>query len=347
MAFLAEYIWIDGTKPSAQLRSKTKVVADDVLVEVNGSLTLLPENLPDWGADGSSTLQAEGSDSDIGLKPVRVVNDPFRSGSYLVLCEVFCADGSVHPSNKRAELRDVLSKGADKVGGLFGFEQEYTFLTEEGAPLGFPENGYPEPQGPYYCAVGAGKIFGREIYEEFLQAALASDLLLFGANWEVMPGQAEYQIGAGDGLTTSDHIWLARFLMERIAEDYGVKVTLDAKPAKGDWNGAGMHVNFSTEKMRKPGGMKEIERACVAIGEKRIAHLAVYGDGFEDRLTGAHETCSHEEFRFGVADRTASIRIPRAVATKGYGYFEDRRPNANADPYRVASRLLMTVCDID
>ncbi len=347
MAFLAEYIWIDGTEPSAQLRSKTKVCGDDILASAEGDLGKILSQLPEWGADGSSTLQAEGNDSDIGLKPVSIVKDPFRNNGYLVMCEVLNADGSIHSSNARAALRSVLDKGAEEVEALFGFEQEYTFLKDDDSPLGFPDNGYPAPQGPYYCAVGAGKIYGREIYEEFLQACLSADLLLSGTNWEVMPGQAEFQIGAGDALTTSDHIWFGRYILERIAEDYGVKVSLDAKPAKGDWNGAGMHTNFSTNKMRAPGGMEEIERACMAIGEMRLAHLAVYGDDYESRLTGAHETCSYEEFRYGVADRTASIRIPRSVASKGYGYLEDRRPNANADPYKVAARLLMTVCGID
>ena len=107
-----------------------------------------------------------------------------------------------------------------------------------------------------------------------------------------------------------------------------------------------MHTNFSTAAMRSDGGFKAIEEACVLIGERRQDHLDEYGDNYQARLTGHHETCSWREFKWGVADRTASIRVPRSVADTGKGYLEDRRPNANADPYRVAARLLKTVCKL-
>ncbi len=345
---LAEYIWIDGTIPTAQLRSKIKVIRDPELLAIasDGGLPS-PSLFPSWGADGSSTNQATGANSDIGLSPCRVVPDPFRPGNFLVLCEVTTGAGDIHPSNTRAELRRVLEAGADRSESLFGFEQEYTFLTADGRPLGFPENGFPGPQGPYYCAVGTGNIVGRAVYEAFITKVLAADLAICGFNWEVMPGQAEYQVGAVDPLTASDHVWLARWIIQRVAEDHDVVVSFKAKPAKGDWNGAGMHTNFSTKEMRAEGGMRYITAACDALGEVTKAHLAVYGDRYEERLTGAHETCSFSDFRYGVADRTASIRIPRHVGRTGRGYLEDRRPNANADPYAISARMLRTVCEID
>ena len=348
MAVLAEYIWIDGQKPTASLRAKTKVLTDpSIPLSTNfADVDDIPMSFfPDWGADGSSTQQAEGADSDIVLKPVRAIRDPYRPGHYLVLCEVFSADGEAHPSNFRAELRGVLDAGASEAEAYFGFEQEYTYLSEDGTPLGFRNGEEPPPQGPYYCAVGTGNIHGRDAYEDFLRVSMEAGLSITGTNWEVMPGQAEVQV-FGDSLKATDHIWFSRWLLARSAEPYNIKISLDAKPAQGDWNGAGMHTNFSTKAMRAKNGMSAITAACERIGQRVDEHLAVYGDNYEARLTGAHETCSYREFRFGASDRTASIRIPRHVASTGRGYLEDRRPNANADPYQVASRMLQTVCEL-
>ena len=350
MPILAEYIWIDGGKPTASLRSKTRVIYDTSVpasTEISDVTKIEMSWFPEWGADGSSTMQADGNDSDIILRPVSAIKDPFRPGNYLVMTEVFIGETEeAHSSNTRADLRKVLDLGAAHVDSLFGFEQEYTFLNMQDRPLGFPNGGYPEAQGPYYCGVGATKIAGRNVYESFLQACLDAGVHISGVNWEVMPGQAEVQVGAVDPLLGGDHIWFARWLLERTGEEYGVQVSFDPKPAKGDWNGAGMHTNFSTKQMREPGGITEIKRACEAIGEKVMEHLEAYGDGYEDRLTGAHETAHFSEFSYGVSDRTASIRLPRSVHENGCGYLEDRRPNANADPYRIAARLLRTVCNI-
>ena len=348
MTILAEYIWIDGHQPTASLRAKTKVLPDPSIPKSTSFMNVddIPLSFfPEWGADGSSTNQAEGGDSDIILKPARAIRDPYRPGNYLVLCEVFSGDGRAHPTNSRAKLRAVLEAGADSEDAYFGFEQEYTYLNEDGTPLGFRNGEEPAPQGPYYCAVGTGNIHGRDAYEDFLRVCLEAGVAITGTNWEVMPGQAEVQVFGGS-LKATDHIWFARWLLARSAEPYNIRISLDAKPAKGDWNGAGMHTNFSTKTMRAENGIVAIKDACERIGLKVEEHLAVYGDKYEDRLTGAHETCSFSEFKYGTADRTASIRIPRSVADTGRGYLEDRRPNANADPYLVASRMLETVCGL-
>jgi len=345
MTLIAEYIWIDGGTPTRALRSKTRVCSSERIMAgaLNGSL--LAADFPRWGADGSSTGQAVGENSDIVLKPVRVARDPFRTGGYLVLCETFTGSGKVHPSNARARLRSVLLAGADKEDAMFGFEQEYTLCKPDGTPLGFPDSGYPAPQGPYYCGVGAGQIFGRDIYEQFLSNCVAAGLPITGANFEVMPGQAEVQVAAKT-LEACDGIWFARWILQRTAEPHNVRVSLDAKPAKGDWNGAGMHTNFSTARMRASGGYDAIVAAADELGRFVDDHLAVYGEGYEQRLTGAHETCRFDEYRWGVADRTASVRIPRDVFEQKRGYLEDRRPNANACSYEVAARILRTVCSI-
>lgn len=344
---LAEYIWLDGAVPTQALRAKTR------FLPLSAALPA-PGDLPYWSFDGSSTGQAEGFDSDCGLVPVAVMPDPLRSpGDILVLCEVSDGDGRSHRSNTRAGLRTVLAAGAALRDAWIGFEQEYA-LTQDGRPLGFPDQGLPPPQGPYYCSVGSDRAFGRQIAEEHARLCIDAGLMYYGLNAEVMPGQWEFQIGyrglaeedAGL-LNTADHLWIARYLLHRVAERHGVIASLANKPVAGDWNGSGMHTNFSCAATRAPDGMAAIHKAERLLAHAHEAHIAVYGDGLEQRLTGLHETCSISEFKAGGADRGASIRIPQDVEGKGRGYFEDRRPGANADPYLVAARLAATVFEID
>ena len=330
MVYKAEYIWIYGTEPTAKLRSKTKIIADGAA-------------LPEWGFDGSSTNQATGDRSDCVLVPVFSCPDPIRGGKdVLVMCEVYSADGKPHPTNTRSALVKAARKYA-RHEPWFGIEQEYTFF-KDGRPLGFPIGGYPAPQGGYYCGVGADEIFGREIVEEHLDNCLAAGLSISGINAEVMIGQWEFQVGPLGPLEVADQLWMARWLLYRTAEDFDVSATLDAKPMKGDWNGAGAHTNFSTKEMREEGGYQYIENGCKALGKKVELHVKNYGHGIEDRLTGHHETARYDRFSYGVSDRGASIRIPLQVFKDGRGYLEDRRPNANMDPYVVARLITETVC---
>ena len=330
----AEYIWIDGHKPTAKLRSKTKIF--------EGPVKSL-DDIPMWGFDGSSTMQAEGSDSDCMLKPVYYLPDPIRGGDdILVMNEVRKPDGSIHESNTRARLVEIAEKHKDE-DAWFGIEQEYTFFKGR-SPLGWPNGGYPAPQGPFYCGVGADEVFGRDIVEDHMDICLQAGIQISGINAEVMPGQWEFQVGSLGPLEVSDQLWIARWILYRIAENYGVNATLHPKPVKGDWNGAGAHANFSTKPMRENGGLKIIESACEKLGRKHEEHIAVYGAHNEERLTGLHETCALHEFRYSVSARGASIRIPMDTANNGKGYLEDRRPSANMDPYQVCAALIETTC---
>ncbi|XVU30219.1 glutamine synthetase [Actinoplanes sp. CA-054009] len=331
MPFKAEYIWIDGTEPTAKLRSKTKIVEDGA-------------ELPIWGFDGSSTNQAPGDKSDCVLKPVFVCPDPIRGGdNKLVLCEVMLIDGNPHPTNTRFACAEIAEKFADQEP-IFGIEQEYTFF-QEGRPLGFPlGGGFPAPQGGYYCGVGADEVFGRDIVEKHMDLCLEAGLHLSGINAEVMPGQWEFQIGAVAAPLVADELWVARWLLYRIAEDFGVSATLDPKPVKGDWNGAGAHTNFSTNAMRS--NYDAIITAAESLGKdgKVEEHIAGYGADIQHRLTGMHETAPWSEYSYGVSDRGASVRIPWQVEKDGKGYIEDRRPNANCDPYVTTRLLINTIC---
>jgi glutamine synthetase len=328
MTIKAEYIWIDGTEPTPLLRSKTKIIDS-------------PSELPIWGFDGSSTNQAPGKASDCVLKPVFSCSDPIRGGdSLLVMCEVLYTDMTPHKTNTRAALVDTVDKYGDQEP-LFGIEQEYT-LFRGSRPLGFPDSGgYPGPQGPYYCGVGADDIYGRPLVEKHLDVCLQAGLSLSGINAEVMPGQWEFQVGPLPPLEVSDQLWIARWLLHRLGEEFGISVTLDPKPVRGDWNGAGAHTNFSTASMRQ--SYADVVKAAEALGEKAEEHVANYGHDIEHRLTGEHETAPWHEFSYGVSDRGASVRIPWQVEKDGKGYIEDRRPNANADPY-VVTRLIVDTC---
>src|SRR6056297_217915 len=326
-----EYIWLDGYKPTQMMRSKTLVVSD-----FSGKL----EDAPLWSFDGSSTQQASGNSSDCVLKPVFVCADPQRKNGYLVMTEVMNADGTPHESNGRATIDD------DDDDFWFGFEQEYVLWDlEHHSPLGFPAPGYyPPPQGPFYCSVGAEFNIGRNIVEEHLDACIEAGLNIEGVNAEVMKGQWEYQIFAKGAKASGDQVWVARYLAERVGEKYGVRINIHPKPVKGDWNGSGMHANFSNGAMREQGGEELFTAICEEFGNYIEDHISVYGADNGERLTGAHETQSIDKFSFGVSDRGASIRIPISTIESGWkGRLEDRRPASNADPYKVASVIVTSV----
>ncbi len=328
MPHRAMYIWVDGTEPSHLLRSKTKVLAEG-------------EEPPIWGFDGSSTNQAPGNASDVVLKPVKIVPDPIRGGDdILVLCECLNTDMTPHVTNTRAALVEVAERYAH-LDPWFGMEQEYNFM-EEGRPHGFPRQGFPQPQGPYYCGVGSADIYGREVADAHSQLCMDAGLAISGTNAEVMAGQWEFQIGPISPLEMADQLILARWMLYRLAEDFDLEVSIHPKPIAGDWNGAGCHTNFSTSAMRE--NYDAVIAACEALGKNADEHVKNYGAGIELRLTGEHETQRFDTFSYGVSDRGASVRIPWQVEKDRKGYIEDRRPNANCDPYIVTRLITETVC---
>jgi len=342
---MAEYIWVGG---KGELRCKTKTL-DAPPKSV--------DDLPIWNFDGSSTEQAPGEDSEVLLKPCAIYKDPFRPGSpnILVLCDCYKPDpdgprglGAPIPTNTRVYANQIMDKVASHEP-WFGIEQEYTlFEPDKKTPYGWPKDGEPGPQGPYYCSIGTENAFGRAVVEAHYKACLYAGINISGINGEVMPGQWEYQVGPCTGIASGDQLLVSRYLLIRVCEQYGVVVSFDPKPIPGDWNGAGCHTNVSTKAMRAEGGYDAILKAMERLGApgKQEEHIAAYdpsgGLDNQRRLTGAHETASYKEFSWGVANRGCSVRIPRMTEKEKKGYFEDRRPASNMDPYIVTGKIMET-----
>lgn len=333
----ALYVWIDGSGQKTRCKTKT--------------LTFEPTShtdCPIWNFDGSSTDQAEGVNSDTYLHPVAMFPDPFRRHpNKIVLCETFDFNKKPCDTNRRNTCRGVMSNDTVKNSHpWFGIEQEYTLFDSDGHPLGWPKHGFPGPQGPYYCGVGCGRAIGREVMEAHYRCCMYAGIKISGENAEVMPGQWEYQVGPCEGIEMGDHLWISRYFLERVSEDFGVVVSFDPKPMPGDWNGAGAHCNYSTQLMREKDGMKHIEEAIKRLSARHSYHIKNYdpsqGEDNKRRLTGKHETATIDAFSHGVAARTASIRIPRQCAEDGCGYLEDRRPASNCDPYVVTECIVRT-----
>ncbi|KAH7931707.1 hypothetical protein HPB51_029735 [Rhipicephalus microplus] len=358
---LCTYIWIDGT--GELLRSKTRTV---------NFVPKSAEELPMWNYDGSSTYQAQGSNSDVFLKPAAVFPDPFlRGNNKLVMCETYRPNNEPTGTDNlplvlncqqcisceglcfyTVTSRNTTRAAVNRQPSLFivihivhMFPQPLIYTTTC-KPFGWPKGGFPGPQGPYYCGVGTGRVMGRDVVEAHYRACLYSNINVSGTNAEVMPSQWEYQVGPCVGVSASDELWMSRYILHRVAEDFGIVVTFDPKPMTGDWNGAGAHTNFSTKAMRAEGGIKAIEAAIARLAKHHKRHIEAYdpkqGRDNERRLTGHHETSSIHDFSSGVANRGCSVRIPRAVAEQNKGYFEDRRPSSNMDPYMVTEVLVRT-----
>ncbi|XP_075969945.1 glutamine synthetase 1, mitochondrial-like [Anticarsia gemmatalis] len=333
---LATYIWIDGS--GINLRSK-----DRVLNEFPCDLS----KVPNWAFDGSSTGQAKTNDSDTVLTPVAIYKDPFRKCPHvLVLCETYHGDGSPTKTNHRSHCANVLSSISDQEP-WFGIEQEYTMFDSDMWPIGWPKTrGFPVLKSKFsYCGMGE-YVAGREIVESHARACIYAGLDYGGSNAEVMKGSWEFQVGTTMGVKAPDDLWVGRYLLGRIAEQYGIIISYHPKPMGKHQPGIGCHHNFSVRKMREEGGITEIERVCKILCDKHKTYMQNYGlgDGIENRkrLTGIFETASFDECRWAVADRGASIRLQRSVKTKKKGFLEDRRPAGDCDPYRVCSLLADT-----
>lgn len=329
---MVEYVWIGGNN---ELRGKTKVL-DKIITCV--------KELPDWNFDGSSTDQASGDDSEVILKPRRLFPDPFRgSNDKLVICDTYTPNGEPLSNNYRHWANKIFDEKIQEEP-WFGLEQEYFIMDHDSnEPLGYKES---KDQGQFYCSVGSGNAYGREVVETHLKYCIQAGIKISGVNAEVAPGQWEFQIGPCVGIEQGDHLWMARYILERVSELYGYCINYEPKPLKGKWNGSGCHANFSTKNMREGTydnkGIDFIMDAIKALEKNHDLHMKYYGSNNEQRMTGEHETASFDNFSYGIANRGKSIRIGNENYQNEKGYFEDRRPSSNCDPYLVTGLIFQT-----
>ena len=330
------YVWIGGNK---ELRSKSRT-----LIGISYDKISLNQ-LPNWDYDGSSTEQAPGNNSEVLLRPVSFYKDPFRKGGILVMCETYNPDLTPHKTNHRANAVKIFNKAIEEEP-WYGIEQEFFFMKKGTLlPASFPQDGNPYPQGQYYCSVGASNCYQRDIMEEFYRAALYAGLKISGINAEVAPSQWEFQVGPCFGIEEGDHLWMARYIIQRISEKYGYDINFDPKPVKGDWNGSGCHTNYSTKKMREENGLKHIIEAVKKLGKHHKEMINIYGgDDNKERLSGRHETASWDKFSWGYTDRGATIRVGRKTQQQAKGYMEVRAVASNCDPYLVTSKIFEKTC---
>lgn len=330
---ILDYVWIGG---KGELRSKVRVCH-------GMSITKL-EDVPEWNFDGSSTGQEDGTSSEIFLRPVKIVPCPFeKNGAWIVLCECYQANGSPAKYNHRHEAKKIFDQYRNQEP-WFGIECEiFIYDCKTNQPIGFNQN---ESQFRFYCGVGGNNAFNlRQLMHEHMHACLYAGLKISGVNLEVAPGQIEYQLGPIEGIDAADQVWIARYLLERITEKYGWYVQYHPKPLIGDWNGSGMHHNVSTKAMREPGGYNVILSSMQKLKNKHAEDILNFGEYNQQRMTGQHETSRFDQFSFGIANRKCSIRIPTDTVNKGCGYYEDRRPASNCDPYIVTSTILRTLME--
>jgi glutamine synthetase len=363
-----EYVWLDHDN---QFRSKTRIMA---------GFDPSQDGIPIWNYDGSSTKQAIGTDSEVFIRPVSVCFDPFRGSagnSYIALCDTWIVDKEAskkknkvvyiaHPDNTRAKAKVIFdNKLVEKEEPWFGFEQEFFFTTRHDtgdtkrpqnerffeAPVGMTTFDGKEwistsgkEQGDFYCGIGPNNINKRNVAEYILNCLILSEKIhCTGYNWEVAPGQCEFQI-FGQGIRAADSLLLFRYIAQRAAEIHNISINFHPKPMTGDWNGSGCHTNFSTASMRAPNSYDSIIKpALKSLKKNHKYHIENYGKHNKQRLTGEHETASWETFTAGVANRGASVRVPTQTYYDKSGYIEDRRPSSNMDPYLVSSLLVNTV----
>ncbi len=345
---IAEYVWLDADN---NFRSKIRVM------ELNNSA--------EWNYDGSSTGQATTENSEVILKVVYNVNHPFLDGR-LYLCATYDINNNPLSNNYFHNAKEIFYKNTE-LKPWFGLEQEYFIFDKQ---IVKNNNKTPEIEpwmsswtGPdfsysinnntnlivnnsniYYCSPINQDPIEVKISLEHLEACLLAGLKISGNNAEVVQHQWEFQIGPIEGIDAGHHLLIARYLLNRIASKYNKQINYHPKPIIG-LNGSGCHVNFSTQKMREENGLENIYDAIKKLSNNHSYHMENYGIDNKMRMTGKNETSSYDKFTWDIGSRNTSIRIGYDTFKNKKGYFEDRRPASNIDPYLVTSLIFKTCCN--
>ena len=336
MNYICEYIWIGG---HGELHSKAKT-----FISNNKYITL--NDFPAWNYDGSSTNQADTYNSEIILKPISFYPCPFRKGknNYLVMCDIYNINNK--PIGTRYSANELFNRDL-KQKPWFGIEQEYFIMNKDNKPYNYELNS-DSKQGQFYCSVGTCNAMGRQLVEKHYEYCLYSGLQISGDNSEVAPSQWEYQIGPVEGINAADQLYVSRYILLRLSEEYDVFINFEPKPLESPFNGSGCHVNFSTENIREGTdsikGIDIIIKCINKLKNNHLFHMENYGKDNNLRMVGTCETSDYNTFSYGISNRNASVRIPSIVSQEGKGYFEDRRPSSNMDPYLVTSLIFKTCC---
>jgi glutamine synthetase len=328
---ILEYIWLDSVN---NFRSKIKVIPDLSKYDI----------CQEWNYDGSSTGQAYTESSEVIILPCDFFSNPLIENSTLIICDTYDKNRIPLSNNNRWNANKIFNKNKEEEP-WFGLEQEYFMFSYDESlqaflPLGFSPG---VTQGEYYCSPIKQDKLATQISEEHLIACIKAGIKISGINAEVAPGQFEFQIGPSTGIEAGDHLLAARYLLERIASKYDVYISYDPKPSP-EYNGSGCHINFSTKSTRTEGGLDIIQEYIDKLNLKHMEHMKVYGKNNERRMTGLHETSSYEHFTYGVGTRNTSIRVGYETLKNNCGYFEDRRPASNIDPYLATSKIFETCC---
>lgn len=329
-----EYIWLDNKD---NYRSKIKIIEEDKTLQCALDYTNI-NNIPEWNYDGSSTGQAEIEHSEVKLIPVKVYrhrdNQLFP---YLVLCETHNTAKDTRCHHNAA--KEIFDKYSDHQP-MFGLEQEFFMLDTKTVPSNIPEINL-KCSGEYYCGNGRGSARTRDFLLEVMYLCDYLNIKLTGMNYEVAPGQAEFQV-CNIGLDACYDLLILRYLLVRVGEKYHIEINLEPKPFDNE-NGSGCHINFSTQEMRNENNRKQlslmVSKMCKNLEKTHNTFInEYYGNGNKNRLSGTCETSSYESFSVKKASRSVSIRIPSIG-----NYFEDRRPASNINPYLACSKLLECV----